>query len=61
MSHPKWVRERRLMEVTGLSKDQVKHRRQQWAEGKQWKEAPDGCIWYNLEEIDRWVEQDRVA
>lgn len=61
MSQTDWVLERRLMELTGLTTDQVKKRRPQWIEGRQWKWGPDRAIWYNLREINRWVESGRAA
>lgn len=63
MSYSKWVREKRLIELTGMTHDQIKQRRQnrQWVEKRQWKWGPDGKIWYNPEEIDRWVEQGHAA
>ncbi|WP_406565652.1 excisionase family protein [Marinobacter fonticola] len=47
--------------MTGLTKDQIKIRRRQWVEGRQWKYGPDGVIWYNHAEIDRWVESGWAA
>ncbi|MCC4269154.1 excisionase family protein [Marinobacter nauticus] len=58
---PKWVLEKRLRELTGLSHEQVRLRRAQWVEGRQWKYGPDKTIWYNLEEIERWVENGIAA
>ncbi|BES72222.1 hypothetical protein RE428_32400 [Marinobacter nanhaiticus D15-8W] len=61
MNQPKWVLERRLTELTGLTKDQIKIRRKLWVEGRQYRKATDGCLWYNLEEIERWVEKGWAA
>ena len=61
MNQPKWVLERRLTELTGLTHDQIKIRRKQWVEGRHWKWGPDKIVWYNLEEIERWVDQGHAA
>ncbi|MTI78356.1 MAG: excisionase [Marinobacter sp.] len=61
MNQPRWVLERRLTELTGLTKEQVRLRRSQWVENRQWKRGPDNSLWYNLEEIDKWVEVGRAA
>lgn len=61
MSATRWVREGKLSEMTGLSKDAIKHLRCKWVEGRQWKKGPDGVYWYNHGEIDRWVETGRAA
>lgn len=63
MSNPtKWVLEKRLTEVTGLTKEMIRNRRRdRWVEGRQWKVGPDNSFWYNVEEIDRWVDQGVAA
>lgn len=61
MNQPKWVLEKRLRELTGLSHEQVRLRRSQWIEGRQWKVGPDKSFWYNVEAIDQWVDQGRAA
>lgn len=61
MNAPKWVLEKRLRELTGLSHEQVRTRRAQWIEGRQWKWGPDKAIWYNLEAIEQWVDQGAAA
>jgi len=58
---PKWVLERRLTELTGLTHEQIRLRRAQWIEGRHWKKGPDKSLWYNLEEIEKWVDQGRAA
>lgn len=57
----RWVKERRLTELTGLTKDQIKDRRSIWIEDRHWKWADDGTIWYNTEEIDKWVDRGNAA
>lgn len=61
MIGPKWVLEKRLTELTGLTHEQIRLRRAQWVEGRQWKKGPDKSFWYNVEEIDRWVDEGRAA
>ena len=61
MSQNKWVTERRLTELTGLTKDQIKHRRTMWIENRHYKWAADNTLWYNIEEIDKWVENGIAA
>ncbi|UDL04023.1 excisionase family protein [Marinobacter sp. CA1] len=61
MAFTRWVQERRLRELTGLSHDQIKGRRSIWVENRHWKWAADGTIWYNTEEIDKWVEREHAA
>lgn len=60
-NQPKWVLEKRLRELTGLSHEQVRLRRAQWIEGRQWKVGPDKSFWYNVEAIDQWVDQGAAA
>jgi hypothetical protein len=61
MQQPRWVLERRLSELTGLTKEQIRLRRAQWIEGRQWKKGPDKSLWYHLEEIERWVENGNAT
>lgn len=57
-----WVRERKLAEAKGLSKEEVRLRRNNfWIEGLHWKWGPDNRLWYNLEAINEWVDQGRAA
>jgi len=54
----KWVKLRKYCELSGDTKDAVNAKRRNglWAEGVQWRKAPDNKIWINLEAIDKWVE-----
>ena len=62
MSKSNWVLERKLTEAKGLTKEQVRLRRNnQWIENRHWKWGPDNVIWYNLEAIEQWVDQGRAA
>lgn len=61
MSQNKWVTERKLTDLTGLTKDQIKVRRKLWIENRHYKWGADSILWYNIEEIDRWVDQGKAA
>lgn len=57
-----WVIERKLREAKGLTKEQVRKRRNElWIEGRHFKWGPDNTLWYNLEAINEWVDQGRAA
>jgi len=55
---PKWIRGKKLTELTGFRLDAQKHKRIQgvWLEGVHWVKAPDGNIMYNWRAIDEWTE-----
>lgn len=55
----RWVKLQRYCEISGDTPDavQAKKRRGLWRDGVHIKKAPDGCLWVNLDEVDRWVEQ----
>ncbi|MFW5410735.1 excisionase family protein [Pectobacterium brasiliense] len=65
----KWVSERLLMALTGLSKSAIKSAREKsWMEGKEYRHySGDGQpkdnspIMYNRHEIDLWIERQRPA
>ena len=62
MSNPgRWVLINRLAEITGYSEDAVRHKVKNvtWSQGRIWRKAPDGRIFVNLEEFERWVESGR--
>lgn len=54
----KWVKLKKYCELSGdtLAAVHAKRKRGVWLEGIQSKVAPDGNIWGNLEEVDKWVE-----
>lgn len=58
MSTVRWVTINRAAELTGYTVDAIKHKVKGgvWAQGKQWRKAPDGRILINLEEFNRWAE-----
>lgn len=55
----KWIKLVKYCEVTGDTPDafQARRRRGVWIEGLQFTKAPDGTIWINTDEVDKWVEQ----
>ncbi|GKV75582.1 DNA-binding protein [Pectobacterium carotovorum subsp. carotovorum] len=65
----KWVSERLLMALTGLSKSAIKSAREKsWMEGKEYRHySGDGNpkdnspIMYNRNEVDLWIERQRPA
>lgn len=59
-----WIRLAKYCELSGDSSDAVhaRRRKRQWADGKQCRIGPDGNLWINPEEVNKWVEsQDQRA
>lgn len=58
-----WVLIRRFAEVTGYSENAVRHKVKNgtWIQGRIWRKAPDGRIFLNLTEFERWVESESRA
>lgn len=56
----RWVLIKRLAEITGYSEDAIRHKVKNgtWVQGRIWRKAPDGRIFINLDEFERWVESD---
>jgi hypothetical protein len=56
-----WVLINRLAEITGYSEDAVRHKVKNgtWVQGRVWRKAPDGRIFVNIEEFERWVESGK--
>lgn len=54
----KWIKLNRFCELTGYTSDAVyaKMKKGVWLEGAFWKKGPDGHIFINTEEYQRWVE-----
>ena len=54
----RWVLIKRLAELTGYSEDAVRHKVKNgtWLPGRIWRKAPDGRIFVNIDEFERWVE-----
>ena len=69
VSPGKWVSEEQLIALKGIKKGTLKKAREKsFMEGREYKHvAHDGRPWhnspcfYNLEEIDRWIERQASA
>jgi len=59
----KWVTLKKYCDMSGETEMTVKKRRQKgvWADGKQCKIGPNGKIWVNPQEVDKWVENYHAA
>ncbi|UYG08395.1 excisionase family protein [Halomonas sp. M4R1S46] len=55
MAQNKWVLRNKLAELYGYSRSAIDHKRKDgtWPEGRIWRKAPDGRIFYNVAAIDR--------
>ncbi|WP_326543494.1 excisionase [Pseudorhodoferax sp.] len=55
-----WVLIKRFAEITGYSENAVRHKVKNgtWIEGRLWRKAPDGRIFVNVAEFERWVESE---
>ncbi|KTD14342.1 Phage excisionase [Legionella israelensis] len=58
-----WVKLKRYCEISGDTSNAVhaKRKRGMWLDGVQCKVGPDGNIWINLVEVERWVENGNKA
>ncbi|HDU8201785.1 excisionase [Legionella pneumophila serogroup 1] len=59
----KWVKLKKYCEISGDTSNAVhaKRKRGMWLDGVQCKVGPDGNIWINLIEVERWVENGNKA
>lgn len=59
----RWVLVRKFAELTGYSENAVRHKIKGgvWVEGRIWKKAPDGRVFVNVDEFERWVESQALA
>jgi len=59
----KWVKLKKYCETSGDSVDAVhaKRKKGMWLNGVQCKVGPDGNLWINLLEVDKWVENGNKA
>lgn len=53
-----WIRLAKYCELSGDTPDAVhaRRRKKQWVDGVHCRIAPDGNVWVNLEEVNKWVE-----
>jgi hypothetical protein len=58
LSRLRWVRLAHYCKASGDTPSAVHARRKkrQWTDGVQCRLAPDGNVWVNLDEVNRWVE-----
>ncbi|HAU0263386.1 TPA: excisionase [Legionella pneumophila] len=58
-----WVKLKRYCQISGDTSNAVhaKRKRGMWLDGVQCKIGPDGNIWINLVEVERWVENGNKA
>jgi hypothetical protein len=58
----KWVKLKKYCELSGDTADAVhaKRRKGVWLDELQCRLAPDGNLWVNLGEVEKWVENERT-
>jgi hypothetical protein len=59
----KWVKQSKYCELTGETPGSVKSKRRvgHFIDGVHCKVAPDGNMWINLEEVQKWIENGNAA
>ncbi|HAU1304093.1 TPA: excisionase [Legionella pneumophila] len=59
----KWVKLKKYCQISGDTSNAVhaKRKRGMWLDGIQCKIGPDGNIWINLDEVEKWVENGNKA
>jgi hypothetical protein len=59
----KWVKLKKYCEISGDTPDAVhaKRRKGAWLDDIHCKIAPDGNLWINLVEIEKWIENGNLA
>ena len=59
----KWVKLKKYCQESGDTSNAVHAKRKKgvWLDGIQCKIGPDGNIWINLIEVERWVENGNKA
>lgn len=59
----RWVLIKKFAEMTGYSENAVRHKIKGgvWVEGRIWKKAPDGRVFVNVDEFERWVESQALS
>lgn len=58
-----WVKLKKYCQISGDTSNAVhaKRKRGMWLDGIQCKVGPDGNIWINLIEVEKWVEHGNRA
>lgn len=62
-SYPlRWVKLKKYCQLSGDTVNAVhaKRRKGQWLDETQCRLAPDGNLWINLIEVERWVEKNTL-
>lgn len=59
----KWVKLKKYCDVSGDTANAVHARRKKglWLDGVQCRLGPDGNLWVNLAEVEKWVENGNQA
>jgi hypothetical protein len=59
----KWVKLKKYCELSGDTASAVHTRRNRgiWLDGVESRVGPDGNLWINVKEVDRWIEQGFIA
>lgn len=54
----KWVLIHKVIDLIGYTDDAIRSKIQKgvWLSGVHWTKAPDGRLMFNLEAIQRWIE-----
>ncbi len=54
----KWVLIKKVIELIGYTDDAIRSKMKNgvWLSGIHWTKAPDGRILFNLEAIQKWIE-----
>jgi hypothetical protein len=57
-----WIRLQRYCELSGDSVDAVhaRRRKRQWIDGIHCRLGPDGNLWVNPSEVNKWVESSQA-
>jgi hypothetical protein len=55
----RWIRLATYCQLSGDTPDAVhsRRRKRQWTDGRHCLVGPDGNLWVNPEEVNRWIEQ----
>lgn len=59
-----WIKLNKYVEMTGDTADAVhaRRRKKQWQDGVHCRVGPDGNLWINPAEVNKWIEnQDQKA
>lgn len=59
----RWIKLAAYCQLSGDTPDAVhaRRRKHQWTDGRQCRVGPDGNLWVNPEEVNKWVEGRETA